>query len=76
MPAASGGRRRSAKHAFQEKRRAADDVQDAVRTHETFLRTETLADKVFYRQADQSEPGGFTATVGDGAAIEVAVHRI
>jgi isoleucyl-tRNA synthetase len=54
---------------------AADEVvQAAVRTHEAFLRTETLADSVAYLSAD--EAGDTHATVGDGAAISVVVHRI
>jgi isoleucyl-tRNA synthetase len=50
-----------------------DEVLAAVRTHETFLRTETLAKSVRYVPAD--EAGDTHATVGDGAAISVVVHR-
>jgi len=50
------------------------EVLAAVRTHEAFLRTETLAESVTYLTAD--EPGDTHATVGDGAAIGVVVHRI
>ncbi|HEX4705885.1 MAG TPA: DUF5915 domain-containing protein, partial [Pseudonocardiaceae bacterium] len=53
-----------------------EEVQAAVRTHEPFLRTETLADTVSYGVGVQSADGGYTATVGDGATIEVVVHRI
>jgi isoleucyl-tRNA synthetase len=51
-----------------------ETVLAAVRTHEAFLRTETLAESVRYLTAD--EPGDTHATVGDGAAISVVVHRI
>ncbi|HEX9336065.1 MAG TPA: DUF5915 domain-containing protein, partial [Pseudonocardiaceae bacterium] len=50
-----------------------EEVLAAVRTHETFLRTETLADSVRYVSAD--EAGDTHATVGDGAAISVVVQR-
>jgi isoleucyl-tRNA synthetase len=49
-------------------------VLAAVRRHEAFLRTETLAESVKYLTAD--EAGDTHATVGDGAAVGVVVHRI
>jgi isoleucyl-tRNA synthetase len=51
-----------------------DTVGDAVRTHEEFLRSETLADDVAYPPADSS-PDATTVTVGDGAKIGVLVVR-
>jgi isoleucyl-tRNA synthetase len=51
-----------------------DEVGDAVRTHEEFLRSETLADSVSYASPQFAE-GGSTATVGDGATVGVLVVR-
>ena len=47
-------------------------VLAAVRTHEEFLKAETLATQVSYGPLDRP---GFQATVGDGAAVEIAVAR-
>jgi isoleucyl-tRNA synthetase len=51
-----------------------DTVGDAVRTHEPFLRSETLADDVAYAPADGVD-AGTTATVGDGTTVGVVVTR-
>ncbi|HEX4722722.1 MAG TPA: isoleucine--tRNA ligase [Pseudonocardiaceae bacterium] len=48
-------------------------VLAAVRTHEEFLKSETLATSVTYGDLDHP---GFQASVGDGLAVEVAVRRI
>jgi isoleucyl-tRNA synthetase len=53
---------------------AADaSVVAAVRTHEEFLKAETLAVEVTYGDLDQP---GFQATVGDGVAVEIGVRKI
>ncbi|HEY1575138.1 MAG TPA: isoleucine--tRNA ligase [Pseudonocardiaceae bacterium] len=51
-----------------------DTVGGAVRTHERFLRSETLADDVAYTPADGAD-AGTTATVGDGTTVGVVVTR-
>ncbi len=53
---------------------ADDTVGDAVRTHERFVRSETLADAVSYA-APGSVEGAGPATVGDGSSIGVLVVR-
>jgi isoleucyl-tRNA synthetase len=50
----------------------AESVVAAVRAHEDFLKSETLATQVNYGALDRP---GFQATVGDGAAVEIAVAR-
>ncbi|HEX9337053.1 MAG TPA: class I tRNA ligase family protein, partial [Pseudonocardiaceae bacterium] len=50
-----------------------ESVLAAVRTHEDFLKSETLATAVTYGDLERS---GYQATVGDGAAVEVMVSRI
>jgi isoleucyl-tRNA synthetase len=51
-----------------------DQVGDAVRTHEQFLRSETLADAVSYAAPDSAQ-GAAAATVGDGSPVGVLVTR-
>jgi isoleucyl-tRNA synthetase len=53
---------------------ADESVRDAVRTHEEFLRSETLADDVAYGAGDAPD-GTPTTTVGDGASVAVLVVR-
>ena len=53
------------------------DVAGALRTHEAFLRTETLADEHVVLDADHHHPeGSHRVTLSDGRAIHVAVHRM
>ncbi len=54
---------------------AEDAVHDAVRTHERFLRSETLADAVSYGSPNDVADGTPTTTVGDGAPVAVRVTR-
>jgi isoleucyl-tRNA synthetase len=54
---------------------ADESVRDAVRTHEDFLRDETLADDVTYGSANDVADGVPTTTVGDGAEVAVLVVR-
>ncbi|HEX5407655.1 MAG TPA: isoleucine--tRNA ligase [Pseudonocardiaceae bacterium] len=49
------------------------EVGDAVRTHEEFLKSETLADGVTYSSPEAD--AATTATVGDGATVGVLVVR-
>ena len=49
---------------------APDEVVAAVRAHEAFLASETLADAVTYGPAS-----GFDGTVGDGVPVRVTVTR-
>jgi isoleucyl-tRNA synthetase len=51
-----------------------DRVGDAVRTHEEFLRSETLADGVSYGSPTE-DGSATTATVGDGSPVGVLVVR-
>ncbi|HEX3648170.1 MAG TPA: class I tRNA ligase family protein, partial [Pseudonocardiaceae bacterium] len=51
-----------------------DAVGAAVRTHEGFLRSETLADDVAYGPTGGADAGTMT-TVGDGATVGVVVAR-
>jgi isoleucyl-tRNA synthetase len=52
-----------------------DQVGDAVRAHEQFLRSETLADDVKYGSLVDHPGGAPTSTVGDGATVGVLVVR-
>jgi isoleucyl-tRNA synthetase len=51
------------------------NVGDAVRTHEQFLRSETLADDVSYGSLADHRDDAPTSTVGDGATVGVLVVR-
>jgi isoleucyl-tRNA synthetase len=51
------------------------EVGDAVRTHEQFLRSETLADDVSYGSLTDHRDDAPTSTVGDGATVGVLVVR-
>jgi isoleucyl-tRNA synthetase len=50
-------------------------VGAAVRAHEEFLRSETLADAVSYAAPDTAADGVSTATVGDGSPVGVRVVK-
>jgi isoleucyl-tRNA synthetase len=50
---------------------ASADVVEAVRAHESFLASETLAESVTYGDVD----GGVTGAVGDGGEVRVLVRR-
>jgi isoleucyl-tRNA synthetase len=54
---------------------AESHVGDAVRTHEKFLRSETLADDVAYGSLDAHPADAPKASVGDGASVGVLVAR-
>jgi isoleucyl-tRNA synthetase len=51
---------------------APDEVADAVRTHESFVAGEVLAEAVSYGEAGQ---GAFTGEAGDALPVKVAVTR-
>jgi isoleucyl-tRNA synthetase len=54
---------------------AESHVGDAVRTHEKFLRSETLADDVAYGSLESHAADAPTASVGDGAPVGVLVTK-
>jgi isoleucyl-tRNA synthetase len=51
------------------------EIHAAVRTHEEFVRSETLADAVHYGEQTDGADSGVRTTVGDGAKIGVAVTK-
>jgi isoleucyl-tRNA synthetase len=51
------------------------EIHAAVRTHEEFVRAETLADAVAYGEPGDTADSGVQTTVGDGAKIGVVVTK-